>query len=346
MPLMDKGNPEEYKEIDAFLRTHPNGWFTQSLCWPEVKREEYEALAVRDANGAISAAAVVMVKCVPLLKRTLLYVPRGPVLHWEDQETVAAMMRELEALGREKRAYKIVLDPQVRVTDAQTIRLIESFGFTLEKPSTDQSGIFYVLSLEGRSAEELLASFHPKWRYNIRLAMRKGVECRCCGPEALEEFYPIWCETARRDGFPVRSKAYLRRYMEAFEEDCRLYLCDYQGQALSGAIAVRYAGRVCYVFGGSSARHREAMPNYLMQYEMIRWAAESGCGLYDFGGLPAFRGDGSDGHSGVYGFKRGFRGTVVAYTVGFVKLRSRFIDRLARYGNRLAATIRRLAARR
>lgn len=344
MPLMDKGNPAEYKEIDAFLRTHSNGWFTQSLCWPEVKREEYEALYLRDANGAVTAAAIVMVKRVPLLKRTLLYVPRGPVLQWDDRETAAALMQELKALGREKRAYKIVLDPQIRVTDERTIRLIESFSYALEKPSTDQSGIFYVLPLAGRSPEELLASFHPKWRYNIRLAMRRGVTCRACGAEGLEEFYPIWCETARRDGFPVRSKQYLYRYMEAFGEDCRLYLCDYQGQALSGALAVRYAGKVSYVFGGSSALHREVMPNYLMQFEMIRWAAESGCGLYDFGGLPAFRGDGSDAHAGVYGFKRGFRGEVVAYTVGFAKVESRAVDTVLRLGNRAVGGLRRAAS--
>lgn len=86
------------------------------------------------------------------------------------------------------------------------------------------------------------------------------------------------------------------------------------------------------------------MPNYLMQYEMIRWAAESECGLYDFGGLPAFRGDGSDGHTGVYGFKRGFRGEVVAYTVGFAKMESRAVDTVLRLGNRAVGGLRRAAS--
>lgn len=341
MPVFNKTNQAEYEELNQFLRSHPNGWFTQSLCWPEVKQEEAEVLYVRDGEGAISAAAIVLVKRVPWVNRSLLYLPRGPVLDWSDGESVAALLEELDQLAHKRRAYKIVLDPQIRLENEAALRLLNDFGFVQEAPSTMQSGIFYVLHLEGKGMEELFASFHPKWRYNIRLAMRKGVECRVCGPEALEDFYPIWCETARRDGFQVRSKAYLRRYMEAFGEDCRLYLCYYQGQALSGALAVRYARKVSYVFGGSSERHREVMPNHLMQYEMIRWAVESGCSLYDFGGLPAYRGDGSDGHSGVYGFKRGFRGEVVAYAVGFQKVRNRALDALLRHGNQLLTRLRR-----
>ena len=61
-------------------------------------------------------------------------------------------------------------------------------------------------------------------------------------------------------------------------------ICDYQGQALSGAVCVQYGGRTCYVYGASTAVHREVMPNYLMQWEMIRWALQSGCEIYDFVG--------------------------------------------------------------
>lgn len=57
--------------------------------------------------------------------------------------------------------------------------------------------------------------------------------------------------------------------------DPRLYLCYYNGQALSGAVTVQYGGRTCYVYGASTALHREVMPNYLMQWEMIQWAVES-----------------------------------------------------------------------
>ena len=45
--------------------------------------------------------------------------------------------------------------------------------------------------LDGRNDEQLLASFHQKTRYNIRVAIKKGVEVKLCGPEALHDFHHI-----------------------------------------------------------------------------------------------------------------------------------------------------------
>lgn len=49
------------------------------------------------------------------------------------------------------------------------------------------------------------------------------------------------------------------------------------------------------------------MPNYLLQWEMIKWAINSGCNVYDFRGVS---GDlNKDNHLyGLYRFKKGFNG--------------------------------------
>ena len=62
-----------------------------------------------------------------------------------------------------------------------------------------------------------------------------------------------------------------------------------------------------YLYGASSNRHRNLMPNYLIQWEMIRWAREQGCTLYDFRGVS---GDLNEDNPlyGLYRFKKGFGG--------------------------------------
>ena len=87
--------------------------------------------------------------------------------------------------------------------------------------------------------------------------------------------------------------------LEKLGEHCRLYLCYYKDQArLSGAVTVQYGGRTCYVYGASDNAHRNVMPNYLIQWEMIRWAVETGCTLYDFQGVSG----NLDENSPMYGF--------------------------------------------
>ena len=49
------------------------------------------------------------------------------------------------------------------------------------------------------------------------------------------------------------------------------------------------------------------MPNYLLQWNMIQWAIETGCRIYDFRGVS---GDISEDNPlyGLYRFKKGFNG--------------------------------------
>ena len=49
------------------------------------------------------------------------------------------------------------------------------------------------------------------------------------------------------------------------------------------------------------------MPNYLLQWEMIKWAIEAGCDIYDFRGVSGNL-DESNPLYGLYRFKKGFGG--------------------------------------
>ena len=84
-----------------------------------------------------------------------------------------------------------------------------------------------------------------------------------------------------------------------------------------------------YVQSASTAKQRNIMPNYLMQWSMISWAIDSGCHIYDFMGVPHFD-DESHPNFGVYRFKKGFNGTAVTYAGEFDLILSEQKYRLAR----------------
>jgi len=99
----------------------------------------------------------------------------------------------------------------------------------------------------------------------------------------------------------------------------RLLLAEVEGEPVAALMVFAQGHRCWYFYGASGEAHREKMPNYLLQWEAIRWARSQGCIEYDLWGVPdedketlesgfAHR---RDGLWGVYRFKRGFEGELV-----------------------------------
>lgn len=344
--ILDLTRQDIIEEYESFVLNHENGSFMQSLHWRGVKASwKSEAVVVRSPQGAVCASMLVLIKRLPLFGTSLLYSPRGPVCDLHDKALLACLFDGAFALSRRYRACALRLDPFVADEDESFVSFMKERGFAftpnLPDGETAQTRENYVLPVNGKTPEELFAAFKPKWRYNIRLAMRKGVECAAFGTDRLDDFLMLMRQTGKRDGFAIRSREYFQRMMDSLGDDCRLYLCYKDGIPLSGAICVRYGARTCYVYGASSDEHRGLMPNYLMQWNMICWACESGCRLYDFMGVPHYD-DPSHSNYGVYRFKQGFGGQVAVYAGEFEYVYSKEGKRLWDRCSRVFGTLLRL----
>lgn len=306
---------EQYPEYEEFVSGHPRGEFMQSTRWQEVKSNwKWEAVVSRDGEGRIAGACGVLIQKMPLFGTTFLYAPRGPVCDIHDQQVLADLKAGVDQLAKTYNAHLFKMDPDVAADDQEFLRLMDKMGFARfygpDGFETIQARFNYRLYLNGRTEAELMAGFTQKTRYNIRVARKHGVEVRPVGPERLDDFMKIYQVTGARDGFNTRPKEYFQRMLSALGPHCRLYMGFYEGQAICGAIATNYAGKTCYVYGASDNAHRNVMPNYLMQMEMIRWAVETGCDVYDFQGISGDM-ENENGHMyGLYRFKRGFGGQV------------------------------------
>lgn len=306
---------EQYPEYEEFVSGHPRGEFMQSTRWQEVKSNwKWEAVVSRDGEGRIAGACGVLIQKMPLFGTTFLYAPRGPVCDIHDQQVLADLKAGVDQLAKTYNAHLFKMDPDVAADDQEFLRLMDKMGFARfygpDGFETIQARFNYRLYLQGRTEAELMAGFTQKTRYNIRVARKHGVEVRPVGPERLDDFMKIYQVTGARDGFNTRPKEYFQRMLSALGPHCRLYMGFYEGQAICGAIATNYAGKTCYVYGASDNAHRNVMPNYLMQMEMIRWAVETGCAVYDFQGISGDM-ENENGHMyGLYRFKRGFGGQV------------------------------------
>ncbi|MGN0660157.1 MAG: lipid II:glycine glycyltransferase FemX [Oscillospiraceae bacterium] len=323
MSILEKENPQQREEFESFVSTHESGSFMQSLMWPQVKTGwDYEGIIVRNPEGQVCGTALALFKKIPLLGCTLMYLPRGPVCDFHDEWVLSEITKEIKALAKKHNSYECIADPFVRVEDIEARNAFEKLGFVCDydapEGSTVQVRDNYMLFIGGRDYDKLFEDSSSKCRYNTRLAVRKGVECKIGTEADLADFVNLMRVTGKRDGFNTRDKAYFERFLKALGEHARLYMCYFEGKPISGAITTQYAGKTCYVYGASSNEHRNLMPNNLMQWAMIKWAVDGDSYVYDFQGIPHYK---EEEHPsfGMYRFKRSFNGEIVSF-VGEYKL--------------------------
>jgi lipid II:glycine glycyltransferase (peptidoglycan interpeptide bridge formation enzyme) len=158
----------------------------------------------------------------------------------------------------------------------------------------------------------MLAAMKSKTRYNIRLATRRGVSVRQATIADLELFYQLYLETSQRDGFAIRAPDYYLDAWQSFMEAglAHLLLAGVENETVAGLMLFCFGPSAWYMYGASVNRHRNKMPNYILQWEAIRQAQAIGCRLYDLWGAPDTL-DESDPMWGVMRFKKGLGGNLV-----------------------------------
>jgi len=286
---------------------------TQSYEWGELAHHlgASEALhvgVVDEQTGKLCAAMLVFVSRAPVLNRTYLYAPRGPIIDDPDSPAMTVLLNYIKAEARKHNAFMLKVEPSVFDDDVQWSTALQRRGFRAN-PHAMHIRHEWVLDLRP-DEKTMIANMKEKWRYNIRLAGRKGVTVRRGEGQAdLDTFYHIYETTSERDQFFIHSKAYYQDLMCLFSEDDRvaLFLAEYEGQAIAGTVVLRLGHWSWYMFGASSNEQRDRMPNHLLQWTGMQWAKSHDCWYYNFRGIPDILEEGQD-LWGVYVFKRGFGG--------------------------------------
>lgn len=172
-----------------------------------------------------------------------------------------------------------------------------------------------LIDLNG-SEDEILGRMHPKTRYNIRLALRRGVVVEEGTAKELPAWYAIYLETAARACFePMPFKHFCTMLDERAEGSAspvstRLLLARHEGRLLAGMLLAVARTRATYLYGSSTREHRDLMASSAMQWAAIRLAKAQGCRDYDLFGAAPRQGE-LHPLSGVHRFKTGFGGRLV-----------------------------------
>lgn len=185
-----------------------------------------------------------------------------------------------------------------------------------------------ILDLE-KSEDDILVQMKPKTRYNIRLAMKKGVKIVISEERKdLEEFLHLNRITAERDGFRSHNDEYYRKFFDFWVKKGKLkiFLAKINNEILAANLVLFFGRRVTYLHGASSNQQRNLMAPYLLQWRQILEAKKMGYKEYDFWGIASTDlkdGKGKD-WAGITRFKQGFGGKEVNYAGTYDLVLNRF----------------------
>jgi lipid II:glycine glycyltransferase (peptidoglycan interpeptide bridge formation enzyme) len=311
----------------------PNPHLLQSYRWGELQARfgwEPHRHLVREAGLELPLTVLVTPTLVPGTRYG--YVPKGPAT---DEPHMEGALVACANVARELDLAFIEVEPEL------------PSGWVPPAPwepaPATQPPQTSIIDL-GRPDDELLASFKPKTRYNVRLAERKGVTVT--RSDDIAAFAELSRVTSTRHAIHLADEPYYRALLDLLApvDGCRLYLARAGAECLAGIMVVRFAGRATYLFGASGERGRELMPAYALHWHAMRELRADGDTEYDMWGVPP---PGSPGHAwaGLHQFKSGWQGRYVAFAGAFALPLNPRAMRLHRRLSRIRGYLRKVRPR-
>ncbi|MFH0887181.1 MAG: peptidoglycan bridge formation glycyltransferase FemA/FemB family protein [bacterium] len=292
-------------DYSPILQSYEWGELKGSFGWTPIR------IALLDSNNHITAAASILKRKIPGFNKSLFYCPRGPVVNYNDKVLVNDLLIAIRKEAKKHNAVVLKIDPDIHEDMWYILTLLKELGFKKAMKQI-QPRATMILDL-CKSLDSLMETFEQKTRYNIRLALKKGVKVKEeTSAAGVRNFYAIHQETSQRDEFLIHPLKYYEKVQELMGGSgmARIFTAYYEGHAIASVFIFYFGKRVWYMFGASSSKYRNVMPNHALHYEVIRWAKEHGYSTYDFWGIPAAP---SEDHPlfGVYRFKKGFNGKLI-----------------------------------
>ncbi len=278
----------------------------QSSVWEEYQ----EALGNKTFRVSCDENSALLIK-LPLYKdKSYLYCPRGPMCKKEGWHV---LLRKARKIAEAENCVFLRVEPyQLPTTTAKDLKFKQ---VTSTSPLSRQYSPMNTQILEiDKRDDDLLTEMKPKWRYNIKLAYRKGITVRESTSMAdLRRFHELSVGMKDRGYTPFDSKHYERLlYSLTAGKHVRMFVAEYDKKILSVLLLTFYGKVATYLHGASSDEHRELMPNHVAQWEAILASQRMGCTLYDFWGVAPGC-DENHSWNGITRFKKGFGGRTVHF---------------------------------
>ena len=220
------------EQLDAFVESCGNGSVLQESRWAKVK-ENWESYFVGVSDGKQIVATAMILSRTLVRPFTLFYIPRGPIMDFENHELVEFFFAALKKFAKKKHAVYVKFDPlivhsvhqpgdevEVKEDDPLTAYLksigMKHHGYTLDFDSTFQPRTQAVVYLNEDKP------MNKKLRYYLNNAKNRHVEIVRMKEEGVDLFAELEHKTEQRKNISLRNADYFRRLMQIYGDEADL----------------------------------------------------------------------------------------------------------------------------
>lgn len=231
--------------FDEFVINSDQNNLFQSSYWAEIKVNWKSFFTSATEDGKIKAAALVLVRPL-VLGKTLVYVPRGPIMDYHDPSLVKFMIESLVKFAKENKAADLRFDPAVVLRTYP----YEQRKNPPERTNTDIISLLgalncrhrgFTMHIEDATQPRFSAVMHPAPDYRdhlerkadkrIRTSIHKGVEV-LEGPQYVHELAEVMHGTEVRKQVALRSEEYFANMLKVYgdKSTCMITYIDFPKQ--------------------------------------------------------------------------------------------------------------------
>jgi lipid II:glycine glycyltransferase (peptidoglycan interpeptide bridge formation enzyme) len=303
---------ENKKIWEDFLKDCQEKTFLHSWNWGEFQikmRNKVWRLGIEKENDL---SAVCLLIKIEAKRGSFLFVPHGPVIKGQSEESKSQIFKillaKLKEIAREEKVDFIRISP-IWLKNDENIKIFQELGFK-KAPIHMHPELSWELDISS-SEQDILAGMRKTTRYLIRQAINNpDIEIiQSQDVKDIGAFDKINQETVKRHNFVPFSLDYLKNQFSVFAPDNQIviFLGKFKGEIIASGIFVFWQGIGFYHHGASSSKYSKIPIPYLLQWEAIKEAKKRGCQLFNFWGISPEK-DKYHPWAGLSLFKKGFGG--------------------------------------
>jgi FemAB-related protein (PEP-CTERM system-associated) len=281
--------PADQEEWDSFILSHPHASPYHFFAWGAAITQAYGhksySLMARQEGRLVGVLPLVHLKLTFLVNEfiALPFCDVGNCLS-VNSDVEKKMLEETQSLSKQLKIKNIQLRGKLlNESDYASFTQLESNKLRM------------LLCLP-ESSDTLFKAFKPKLRSQIRKAEKNGVFFRWAGQDGVDSFYSIFCNNMRELGSPVHSRKLFSAVMDQYGDKARIGLAEYEGKCISAGLILSTGDQTSIPWASSLRNFNHLAPNMLLYWNFLKFAADSGKKIFDFGR--------STENEGTFRFKR------------------------------------------